>query len=131
VQTPNGLSPIEQIKVGDLVYSFGENRAISVSPVIGIYSRAGSPHYLIIAGDFEVNATSEHPFLTPDGYKRAASLAAGDIVFVYREGALFPQQVSSVSFVAEPATVYNLQVDNQHTFIANGFAVHNKPPVAP
>jgi len=127
VQTPEGGMLIENIKAGDRIYSFSENGEVSVSNVLAKYAAGRDAYYMIRAGENEVNATAEHPFLTQNGYKEASSLAAGDVVFIYRNGALSEKTVTSVSRVNAPAAVYNLQVDGSHTFFANGFAVHNKP----
>jgi hypothetical protein len=126
VQAPDGGKPIEQIKEGDIVYSFSENGAVSASRVSAIYVSQRDSYYRILAGGAEVNATAEHPFLTPGGYMAVSQLAAGDILLVYKDGSLSEEQITSISQVFAPATVYNLQVDGDHTFFANGFAVHNK-----
>jgi PKD repeat protein len=125
VQTINGATPIEQIKAGDSVYSFDENMTRSISPVIGNYSGFSTSRYQIVAGEFEVGVTSEHPFRTPDGFKKAALLSVGDTIFAYKDGRIFEVQVTSVSQIFESEMVYNLILGGDHTFFANGFAVHN------
>ena len=35
------------------------------------------------------------------------------------------RKVESVEPVAEPMTVYNIEVEEDHTYICNGFVVHN------
>lgn len=126
VQTPHGRMPIEEIKIGDAVYSFSENGTVSVSEVTAKYVAERDSYYIIAAGEYEVNATAEHPFHTPNGYKEASSLAAGDAVFIYQNGSLSEKTITLVLRVNASVTVYNLQVDGEHTFFANGFAVHNK-----
>jgi len=126
VQTPSGEVPIEEIKIGDMAYSFSENGEVSVSGVSAKYIAERDFYYTIAAGEYSVNATAEHPFLTPNGYKDAGDLAEGDIIFIYQNEVLSEKAITMVSRVNESATVYNLQVDTDHTFFANGFAVHNK-----
>ena len=116
----------DRIKAGDAIYSFSENGIVSVSKVSSKYVAERDFYFTIAAGGYEVNATAEHPFLTPNGYKIASSLAAGDTVFLYQNGALSEKEITSVSRAIAKTTVYNLQVDGDHTFFANGFAVHNK-----
>ena len=127
VQTPNGEMPIEELGVGDKIYSFSENGEVSVSEVTAKYSAERDFYYILAAEEYEVNATAEHPFRTLNGYKEASDLAEGDIVFIYQNGILSEKTITLVSRVNETVTVYNLQVDGDHTFFANGFAVHNKP----
>ena len=126
VQTPSGGIPIEEVSIGDSVYSYSEDGKVSVSVVSAKYVASRDAYYTIKAGEYEVNASAEHPFLTPGGYKQASGLAVGDAIFVYQNGVLSGKMVTSVSRTNAPATVYNLQVDGDHTFFANGFAVHNK-----
>jgi hypothetical protein len=128
VLTPSGEVPIEQLTAGDSVYSFGENGEISISAVAAKSVSMRESHYTVVAGEFEANATAEHPFLTPQGYVEASLLSAGDIVLVYRGGSLDEEVVTSVFEIPFLSEVHNLQVEGDHTFFANGFAVHNKPP---
>lgn len=140
------------IQVGDRVMS-GEGR---VNSVVAVERPRldGRKLHAFNGGDFFV--TAEHPFLTPAGWKAidpvataeenpaltVAALAVGDLLTVALPGgadvqgnlaverelatSLMPlERIDSVA--ADPALrVYNLLLDGDHTYIANGFVVHNK-----
>jgi len=140
------------IKVGDRVMS-GEGR---INAVVAVETPrlSGRKLYAFNGGDFFV--TAEHPFLTPAGWKAidpvataeenpaltVASLAAGDLLTVaIPSGAgtqgnlavalalatrLMPlERIDSIE--ADPRmVVYNLLLDGDHSYVANGFVVHNK-----
>jgi len=126
VLSPSGAVPIESINPGETVYSFDENGSVSPSVVQEAYAVERSFYYLLQAGGYSVNVTAEHPFLTSSGYVEAQSLKLGDEIYVYSGGKLQPRKITAVSLVFGNITAYNLQVAGGHTFIANGFAVHNK-----
>jgi hypothetical protein len=110
VQTPAGGMRIEELMIGDEVYSFAENMEVSISRVSAKYVSGRCAYYTINAGDYEVNVTAEHPFFTPGGYQEAAGLAAGDVVLIYQNGALAEKTIMAVSRVNASTEVYNLQV---------------------
>lgn len=126
VLTPNGSRPIESLEIGDSVYSFDEYGHVLSSHVLERYSVVRDSYYSIRTASQVVNATAEHPFLTSLGYTEVQNLHVGDIVFIFNDGHFQPQPVVSIELIHSPVVAYNLQVDGPHTFLANGFAVHNK-----
>ncbi|NYZ77733.1 TIM44-like domain-containing protein [Candidatus Micrarchaeota archaeon] len=126
ISTSSGLSNIENIAKGDIVQSFDENLNIVNSSVSDIYKLISSGYYSIMTGEGIVNVTAEHPFLTPDGYVVAENLSVGMRVYELKDDKLVLETVTGVRMIDDPTIAYNLHVDNVHTFIANGFAVHNK-----
>jgi Hom_end-associated Hint len=140
------------IKVGDRVLSgAGQvNRVVAVErPRL-----AGRKLYAFNGGAAFV--TAEHPFLTPAGWKaldpaataaenpalKVATLAIGDLLTVALPSgrsasgnlALALEVATSLLLLsrieaqdADPQTiVYNLLLDGDHSYVANGFVVHNK-----
>jgi len=125
VLTPDGARRIETIKPGDSVYSFSE-KGITVSRVGVAYEVSSQGFFEINAGGYSVLATSNHPFLTSEGYRQASELAAGDVIYMHSEFGLIAAQIDTVTYLQSPSVAYNLEVEGSHTFFANNFAVHNK-----
>lgn len=99
--------PIESYQVGDVVNAFNEvTHEISKRVVTRVMSKpAPEKMFAIVAGGFTVYATSEHPFLTPDGWVKANEIKQGTVVFRMRQdvrsdiglsNAEFPQTRKSV-----------------------------------
>ncbi len=79
--------------------------------------------------------TSSHPFLTESGWKslnpmvsvrenpglNVSQLAAGDVVLT-KNGSY---RINSVDASNNAETVYNFRTDGDHTYIADGYLVHN------
>lgn len=126
ISTAQGEAPIESLGEGSEVYSFSENGSVSLSRVSAKYTVSRDSYYEISAGGRVVRATAEHPFYTGSGYKTAEELRAGDTLYGLSAGSLSKVQVGSVRLVLQPTVAYNLEVDGDHTFFAEGIAVHNK-----
>jgi DNA polymerase III alpha subunit len=70
-------------------------------------------------------ATAEHPLLTPQGWRALASLQPGDAVAAAGGG---PRAVWDGVLAVESIGVretYDLEVEDDHTFVANDLVVHN------
>jgi predicted lipid-binding transport protein (Tim44 family)/ribosomal protein L31 len=126
ISTQGGEVAIEELAQGESVHSFSENGAVSLSKVNGKYAVIRDSYYEISAGGRKVSATDGHPFYTDRGYKTSEELRAGDILYSLEGGSLSKAQVESVNLIVSPILAYNLEVDGDHTFFAEGFAVHNK-----
>ncbi len=126
VSSPTGPAKIENLKEGDIVSSFDSRGKVVESKVSKVFTVHREGYYNLKTAAASVNATAEHPFLTDTGYKETQDLKAGDTVFILENSKLSPQKIVSIEYVPEPTVAYNLEVDNEHTFFANSFAVHNK-----
>src|SRR3990172_6992300 len=69
---------------------------------------------------YSVKATSDHRFLTPDGWRSLERLQPGDTVLI-RSG---EDKVVAIEPLGEEE-VYDLSEPRTHSFIANGFVTHN------
>lgn len=126
VKSGSGEKTIEDIKVGDRVTSFVDNK-ITESKVSKIFERKRDFYYSLIAGDYSVKASAEHPFYIGNNeYKKISELKKGDTVYVLKDNKLEQKTVTSNTKIIESTPVYNMTVDNTNTYFANGFAVHNK-----
>ena len=132
------LKNIQDVKIGEKVV--GRNG--EVSPVLGIHrpsvrqSAGGSKVYAFNGGRFFV--TAEHPFLTTEGWKAInpviskekhpeissiAHLKVGDTL-ITDHGKVVLHSITSKE-VDPNTTVYNLILGGDHTYIADGYVVHN------
>lgn len=106
--------------------SFVDNK-ITESKVSQIFERKRDFYFSLIAGDYSVKASAEHPFYVGNNqYKKISELEAGDSVYVLQDSVLVQKTVTSNTKIVESTPVYNMTVDNTNTYFANGFAVHNK-----
>ncbi len=122
IKIPVGSVKIEDLKVGDIVTSFKENNILD-SRIRKIFKYQRDFYYSLIAGDYSVKASAEHPLYIGGGvFKVISKLKAGDTVYVLKNNALVKKTVTSNTRIDKSTPVYNLTVDNTNTY----FAVHNK-----
>jgi RHS repeat-associated protein len=124
----NEFIPIENIKVGDSVYSYNiEKDKVELSKVINTLTRETQGIYEITAGKEIINVTAEHPFyVVGKGWIKAKELQAGDVL--KSSDGKIKVQVSSIKKLSKAVTVYNIEVDGNHDyFVTNStILVHNK-----
>ena len=126
IRLPDGSTKnIEDVKVGDRVLSFNEQTGKLVPRLVKVSTCTGKKEiftYTTVSGR-KITCTADHPVFTREGWSRACeatSLATIDT----RSGSYFFESIVK----SEPKgseLVYNLEVKGTHTFIANGFIVHN------
>ncbi len=156
VQTSEGLRPIEDIKVGDLVLAKDETTGdLAYKPVLETYVTPDRPLLTIqVSIDDgsveELNTTPGHPFwVSGVGWEQAASLVKYGVLATARtsaeplthqaksmktpRGPPVEEGVGSVvetTSVGRYGTVYNLNVAEFHTYFVGetGVWVHNNSP---
>ena len=126
VNTPDALVPIEKLKVGDLVVTRDGNRRISRHELTTIHS----PVMEVLTSDGRtLTGTRRHPVYTGErGFVFLSELCPGDTLYSL-EGK--HPQVESIRKVPELSPTYNLTVEDQHQFFANGLLTHNCDDLAP
>ncbi len=123
VTTAAGGIPIEKIKTGDTVLAFSEDGIVQAS-VRETYEK--KDRLLVIrTPKGKLTATSEHPLLTRAGFTEVRDLKKGMEVALLEDGKRVWTRIKSIK-PGGVAPVYNLEVAPPHTFIADGFIVHNK-----
>jgi hypothetical protein len=130
VETPDGLRPIEDLALGDLVLAQDERTGeLTWRPVTALHTRPDQPLLeLSLAGPDATDTlgvTPEHPFWVPGaGWTQAADLHPGDLV-ASASGA--PLTVTSLTSLGRRVTVHNLTVATDRSyFVGNTSAfVHN------
>jgi predicted lipid-binding transport protein (Tim44 family)/ribosomal 50S subunit-recycling heat shock protein len=125
VMTAGGEKNIEEIKKGDTVTAVGADGAIKNATVLAIFKTTDRIVRIKTANN-SVDTTAEHPFLLPNGeFKNAAELSIGDSIITFDGWHIREEKIAAKELLGEEA-VFNLQVEQPYTFIANGFVVHNK-----
>ena len=133
VSTEEGNRRIDEIKPGDKVLSYntetGENELQEVKNVS--VSKTDILVHIITDDGRDIETTMFHPFYVKneDGtgeWKAASNLKAGDEL-LSEDGKKVKVSEVKVEKLAEEITVYNLDLDEVHTYyVAGGVLVHNE-----
>ena len=130
VSTPSGEVAIEDISIGDVVYSYNlHTQQIEISEVGNVWSvsieDAGSMYYNIYYANTYIKATYNHQFYTLDrGYVMASELSVGDILIDIDNN---EQAVTEIILEENDRDyVWDLSINGNHNFFANGVLVHNQ-----
>ena len=127
VLTENGLRNIEDIQVGDKVYAINiDNNERELKTVKETYITRTYETYTLTINNEKVTTTPRHQFYIVDkGWVRAYDLEVGDkIVAKYED--LTINQIKH-DFLEKSIPVYNLTVDDFHTYLVTEYEllVHN------
>jgi hypothetical protein len=126
VATADGDVPISDIEVGDEVLAYHEEQGeVGEYEVIDTISHVDQLVVHVVINGEVIETTAEHPFYTDQEiWVNAADLEPGDQV--YSLGGEYGT-VESVAVVEAPQPMYNLTVDDAHTFaVGDGaWVVHN------
>jgi serpin B len=120
VLTPDGETPIEQLKAGNYVLSRDEHDiAGKIEPkrIEAAFQRQAAIFLLHIGGSI-IRTTREHPFFVKgQGWTAAEELRAGALLATSPGGWAELEKVSASS---EQAPVYNFRVADHHTYFVGG-----------
>jgi hypothetical protein len=122
VRTADGEKPIETIRVGERVWTRnGLRRVIASAP-----SGTRSIWRLDAEDGRSLLGTDDHPIWTDNGWKPLRELTKGDVLSAWQEPpGLVPCRVLRVEPTGREETVYNLTVEQDHEYFANGLLVSN------
>ncbi len=136
VHTQKGLIAIEDIQIGDMVWSYnetsGEQEWNEVIHLIHGYQKEKSDLVILTLKNGKIiTTTAEHPFfVVGHGWQNAEMLVAGGILSLIN-GNL---EIAEVTFEKQVISLYNLSIVDAHTYYIgdDGILVHNvnkkKPP---
>ena len=129
VYTSQGVVNIEDIKIGDIVYSMNmETMQLEQQIVENTYQRKSiKNNYIICVEKDSIETTAEHRFYVKNkGWIRASLLEIGDIL-ISAEGEEKAIEDIQRKDYTEPIPVYNLEVANNHNYFVgtNKILVHN------
>ncbi|MFC6511179.1 polymorphic toxin-type HINT domain-containing protein [Promicromonospora citrea] len=118
VLTVDGPRPIEEIRVGDKVWTRNlDTGTDELALVAETFVHQTLVLYHLTIGGQVVSTTAEHPFMTPDrGWQMAGNLRVGDVL-VTVEGTATVQAVEvEERDLVDIEQVYNFHVENTHTY---------------
>jgi RHS repeat-associated protein len=121
----DGLKNIENILVGDSVWSFNEmTHEVAIKVVISRSHRATNRLVKLNVGDEVLWTTPEHPFWINSNWVIAENIQIGDSVLLFSN---VRKSVSAKAIKDSTATVYNFSVADFHTYYVSslGILVHN------
>lgn len=123
VATPAGPRAIETLQLGEQVLAAQPDGSLVPAEVTGVYLNF-TPLLILHTDAGDLRTTEEHPLLTASGqFLPASEMVVGHRLARASGGFA---EVRSITHQAEPGPVYTLQVAGPHTFVAEGFIVHNK-----
>lgn len=131
VHTPDGLVPIEELKIGDLVISGDPSTSErTIRPIVRLFVTANQPIWSleVAAEDGSVETyevTGEHPFWTKGrGWVPVSLLLPEDQILTATDAWL---EVRQIRGPPTAGTVYNFEVAEDHTYFVGdlGAWVHN------
>jgi GTP cyclohydrolase I len=80
VNVVGGVKQARSVQVGDRLWTFDEAGVLQQTEVVSIRSRKARTLTTLRVGNTSLRLTPEHPILTPDGWRPASELRAGDLV---------------------------------------------------
>ena len=129
VYTSDGLVCIEDVEVGDSVWAYNsETDETELKEVLNVWVKETDEILHVSASDGEtIDTTTNHPFYVDGkGWVAAGDLEVGDTL-VTVDGNEVEVTDLELEKLAEPIFVYNLEVEDFHTYFVGeyGVLVHN------
>ncbi|UYZ63418.1 polymorphic toxin-type HINT domain-containing protein [Hymenobacter weizhouensis] len=126
VAVEGGYKNIEEVRVGDLVWSWHEETGeLALKPVLQTMRHEATTLVELQVGPASVVTTPEHPFWTPAGWVEAGRLEE-DARVLRSDGQLVGLHEAEHR-IGEPVPVYNVEVADWHTYLVGEWmlVVHN------
>lgn len=128
VETDQGMTPINKIKVGDKVYTFDEvSNIFSYESVTQVIKSSTSELIVISTNEGDISCTQGHLLLTSNGWKSAGELSERDYLINDKNELISINSITSF-ILNGTVDVYSLCVEKNHTFIVGNerIIVHNR-----
>jgi intein/homing endonuclease len=118
VVTADGLKKIEEIQVGDKVWSFNEQTGeIELKEVVSLSQNTAKVLIEITIGYEKIVCTPEHPFFVANNWVEAKDLNAGDKLTL-KDGSYVV--ISTIKQLEKTEKVYNFEVAENHNYYVSG-----------
>ncbi len=129
VYTSDGLVCIEDVQVGDEVWAYNsETGETELKEVLNVWIKETDEILHVSTSDGEtIDTTTNHPFYVEEkGWVAAGDLEIGDILCTVDSDKIEVTD-TELENLAEPISVYNLEVADFHTYFVGeyGVLVHN------
>ncbi|MTI95550.1 MAG: hypothetical protein FH749_08685, partial [Firmicutes bacterium] len=129
ILTKDGHKPIEEIQVGDEVYSYNpETGEKGLKSVVNTFVHDKDVLLNVYIGELKIETTEEHPFWVVDkGWVLAGDLEVGDQLLLHSDEIVEITELEWIQ-LADPVKVYNFEVKDWHTYFVSEIDVfvHNK-----
>jgi alpha-2-macroglobulin len=112
---------IEDIKPGEHIATRASDNSHIVSEKVLSTKTTTENSYIILNGTLKV--TADHIIRVNDSWREAGSAQVGDYLTDFKGN---KSSITSIEWLLGQSDVYNLEIENEHTFIAEGFWVHNQ-----
>lgn len=123
IHTQSGYKNIEDITIEDCVWSFNEKtKRCSFQKIIATTSREANEVIII---NEKIISTPEHLFFTNQGWVEAQNLTKNMFLLKNIDKKWKKEKVKTISIEKQKTNVFNFEVDKNHTYFANDYAVHN------
>ena len=126
IATPQGHASIESLMPGDTILALTD-QGLAVPATVRALLLARNALLQVETQRGLLQATVEHPMgKASGGFRPLGQLHRGDRLLRWEGGRLISDRVRRISQISGDTLVYNLQVDEPHTFVASNLVVHNK-----
>ncbi len=130
--TPNGLTTIKEINIGDEVYSM-ENRKLVKQKVTNKWETRKKQYKVKTKSGKEITISPEHRMFTQRDYVMAKDLDVNrDYLYLLKEeinnnidSDFVYDKIVSIEYIDVEEEMYDIEVSNTHNFIMNGLVSHN------
>ena len=126
ILTPRGTKEISQLNEGDYVISIGNDRRAYTNKILKVKSYTNKPLWSIMFNDgTSIKTTSSHSFLVENKWIKSLNIKQDDSISCYENGNIIIKKVISSFEITATNDVYNLYVENNFNFIADGVMAHS------
>lgn len=132
IKTLDGEKRIDEINVGDFVYTGNGSRQVAKCFDNGIQDVCDYKITYENGTSITINSTPSHKVKTSRGWAQIKDLKAGDAVFIFNSSFRRTKDVAQLCSVKEISVLserkehtYNLMIDEIHEYFANGLLVSN------
>lgn len=118
ILTEDGLKNIEDIKIGDLVYSINlESNQKELKEVAGIYMATTTSFFKIKVGDDVIRVTPNSKFYIQDkGWVNSYKLKCGDKIFSKDNSNLVVTEIEH-EILDNPIKIYNIKIEDNYNYL--------------
>jgi hypothetical protein len=135
VITPEGPKAIELLRTGDRVWAYDADtgRRI-VTEITAVHAYEGRYHTISLRTatnpEEQLEVTTEHPFLSPEGWVLSDELDSGQVLISGLSGEVCLREIGDLGL--RRATVYNLRTEAGNYLVGlSGLVVADRPVPAP
>jgi predicted lipid-binding transport protein (Tim44 family) len=127
ISTPDGTRAIESLAIGDEVLAVDSKGRPVAAKVRCIYETTSPIVTIQLANGTRLRTTEEHPLALANGeFRLAEGVQVADRLRIWKHDHVSSSEIVERHVGDRLERVFNLDVGEPHTFIADGVVVHNK-----